>query len=190
MVQTDERSQRMMYNIRGNVHISPDVAIAPDVVLEAVPGSRLVIADGVCLGSGVIVQAYGGDLVVAAHASVGKDVLLVGTGRVGERACIGAESTLINPQVEEDSVIVARSLLGVPTPTSTAAVASEVTSTAPASKGPEADVAPPAEHNGALTTPATVYGREQVMQLVKTLFPHRDLLNQNGNGQSSTPKNP
>lgn len=201
MVQTHEQLSAANYYIGNNVEVSPDVVIAAGAVLDAAPGSRLTIEAGVCIGSGVVIQVYGGDLTLAAGVSLGKEVLLVGTGRVGTRACIGAESTLINPQVEADAVVPARSLIGdngqaLPNPPPAEAQGGDrpVTSS---QNGKAPDAAPsPVEENGASESPdqapeagtlaATnmVYGREQVMQLVKTLFPHRDLLNGN-NGNSS-----
>jgi carbon dioxide concentrating mechanism protein CcmN len=59
MVQAHEQLAIGDYYIGANVELAPDVAIAAGVVLEAAPGARLVIASGVCLGLGVIVQAAG-----------------------------------------------------------------------------------------------------------------------------------
>ncbi|NJN19975.1 MAG: hypothetical protein HC812_00630 [Leptolyngbya sp. RL_3_1] len=50
------------FYVAGAVTIAPDVAIAPGVVLKALPGSCLVISARTCLGAGVIVQAQQGTL--------------------------------------------------------------------------------------------------------------------------------
>jgi carbon dioxide concentrating mechanism protein CcmN len=148
---------------------------------------------------------------------VGKEVLLVGSGAIATRACIGAESTIMNPQIEADAVVTARSLIGdrgqfLPPP----APAVEANGTQDPPPSAAAGIAqngqspaaspPPAETNGAaadrngagaqssdeaeastLAAAKMVYGREQVMQLMKTLFPHRDMLNgdQNQSDNSS-----
>ena len=201
MVQAHEQLAAADYYIGANVEIAPDVAIAAGVVLEAAPDARLVIASGVCLGMGVIVQAAGGKLVLGAGVNLGSGVLIVGQGLIGPHACIGAESSLLNPQITAGAVLPARSLHGVPT-----ALANSQTS----NNGHHASSAGLNSHNGSVPTAIdpeveavsngaeetnagegtlapnrVVYGREQVTQLMKTLFPHRDALN-NGNGHNSS----
>ncbi|HEY9889559.1 MAG TPA: hypothetical protein V6D02_14235 [Candidatus Obscuribacterales bacterium] len=166
------------------------MAIAAGVVLIAASDCRLIIESGVCIGTGVVIQAYGGDLTLAAGASLGRDALLIGTGTIGAGACIGAESTLINPQVAATAVVAARSLIGASLPAvdtaSTNGNGNGFTPAGPAAGDlpPDAAIAEPDAVNGdgALTTGQPVYGQAQVMQLIKTLFPHRDSLN--GNGQA------
>ncbi|NER83130.1 MAG: hypothetical protein F6K42_26975 [Leptolyngbya sp. SIO1D8] len=198
MPQPDKRSDALDdldYYVGENVRLDSDVVIASGTVLEAAPGSRLVIESGVCIGVEVVVQAYGGELTLEAGVNVGQGVLLLGAGRVGKRACIGAESTLINPQVDVDQVIPARSLLGdircvsdannasapppdqreqdfqrngkVPHPTDTSS-----SSNAELDGSDTADVDTTGQASS-LTSVKPVYGREQVLQLVQTLFPHR-----------------
>jgi carbon dioxide concentrating mechanism protein CcmN len=217
MVQTPPKQRNpATHYIGANVELGPDVVVATGAVLEAAPESRLRIEAGVCIGSGTVIQVYGGELTIAAGANVGPEVLLVGTGHVGERACIGAESTVLYPDIEADAVIPARSLIGdrgrsmTPPPATTeqnghAASAHDTHNVTTGPFAPAADNGntgqPDAESssdanntaNGAngtgqtsaagtpeeeLTAAKLVYGREQVMQLVKTLFPHRDLLNE------------
>lgn len=213
MAQAHEQLAAIDYYIGANVEIAPDVAIAAGVVLEAAPNARLVIASGVCIGLGVIVQAAGGKLVLGAGVNLGSGVLIVGQGLVGPHACIGAESSLLNPQVAAGAVLPARSLHGVADSLGSDRVANNGHSVASANNG---HGPPGADHDGSGNAPAdasassettaesaeagqngaaetqpdeaglapnrVVYGREQVTQLMKTLFPHRDALN--GNGQS------
>lgn len=199
MVQVHEPPAVIDYYIGANVEVAPDVVIAAGAVLEAAPGARLVVASGVCVGAGVIVQAAGGKLVIGAGASLGVGVLIFGQGVVNAHVCIGAESTLINPQIEAGAVIAARSLLGMPdappsdrppadqnghaapppTADSPPAVAPE-TAAAPAGEPPATPAEAPADVTALEESPAPakiVYGRDQVSQLMKTLFPHRDALN-------------
>jgi carbon dioxide concentrating mechanism protein CcmN len=100
--------------VAGDVVVAPDVTIAPGAVLQANPGSRLVIEARVCIGAQVVIQAYGGELHLQAGVNVGPGGLLLGQGRIGENACIGAESTLIHPQVAAAAVVPAHSLWGDP----------------------------------------------------------------------------
>ncbi|MDB9525747.1 hypothetical protein PN498_07090 [Oscillatoria sp. CS-180] len=179
-----EQLRATAFYIGDNVEVDPDVVIASGAVLEAAPGSRLIVQSGVCIGCAVVVQAYGGDLTLATGVSLGKEVLLVGTGTVGERACIGAESTLINPEVAADAVIPARSLLGNPTANNSNGQGNELPPEASeflAESSHEDNGSAPNDNNGngqgPLASTNPVYGRDQVMQLVKTLFPHRDSLN-------------
>ncbi len=157
----------MSYYVGANVVISPDVTIAPGVVLEAVAESQLVIEPGVCLGSGVVIQAFNGILTLATGVNLGQNVLIVGAGIVGARSCIGADSTLIHPQVAEQSVIPARSLLGLETSISPPQT---VITTATEEQIPN-------DSQEAIAIVNPVYGREQVTKLLQTLFPHRDSLN-------------
>lgn len=98
----------------GQVEVADGVALADGVVLNAAPGCRLILAPGVCLGSGVIIQAHGGHLVIEPGAVLGSGVLVVGAGRIGPNACIGADSTLINPDVLASQVVPANALWGDP----------------------------------------------------------------------------
>jgi carbon dioxide concentrating mechanism protein CcmN len=98
------------------VALAPGVAIAPGVVLGAAPGCRLVISAGVVLGADAIVQARQGDLVIAPGASLGSGVLVVGHGTIGQHTCIGANSTVINPQLGAAQVVPPGSLVGTPRP--------------------------------------------------------------------------
>ena len=178
------------FYVGANVEVGPEVVIAAGTVLEAAPGSRLIIEAGVCIGAGVVIQAYGGDLRLATGANVGQAVLLLGTGTIGAHACIGAESTLINPAVAAAAVVSARSLIGdrsaeqPANPAETNGHAPSAASQNGSTPTPTADPKPAAANNGqvahnghGLATYDPVYGREQVRQLMKTLFPHRDALN-------------
>ncbi|MEM0980127.1 MAG: hypothetical protein AAGH78_07615 [Cyanobacteria bacterium P01_H01_bin.58] len=172
----------MTYYVGENVIIHANVVIASGVVLEALPGSRVIVGEGSCIGSGTVVQAYGGDLVLSIGVSLGRDVLLLGQGSIGQKACIGAESTLVDPQVAASQVIPARSLL---TPGHTASAPpiiakgdSAASASSQTTNGTAHNGHTPAESDtAALATSPAVYGRDQVMQLVHTLFPHRRPLN-------------
>ncbi|MCX8079107.1 MAG: transferase, partial [Geminocystis sp.] len=67
----------------GDVTIDPTAIIAPGVILNATPGSRIVIKSGACLGMGTIITAIGGDVVVESNAILGAGSLIVGACVIG-----------------------------------------------------------------------------------------------------------
>jgi carbon dioxide concentrating mechanism protein CcmN len=96
----------------GNVSIDPSAAIAPGVLLQAEANSRITIGAGVCIGAGTIIHAAGGNLDICAGVCVGRGVLIIGSGSIDRNACIGAGTTVIDPQIAEGAVIATHSLLG------------------------------------------------------------------------------
>lgn len=133
----------------GQVEIADGVAFADAVVLDAAPGCRLIVAPGVCLGNGVIIQAHGGDLVIEPRAVLGSGVLVVGAGRIGQNACIGADSTLIHPSIQASQMVPPNSLLGDPSQPSNPPPGPGLDGLFPSQPGepaptePIADLAPP-----------------------------------------------
>ena len=154
----DLRSSPKADHCYGQVDLAASGTIAPDAILGADPGCRLVIGPGVCLGSGVLVRASHGDLVVEAGASLGLGVVVVGRGRIGRHACIGANSTLINPEVADRQVLAPDTLWGDPS----------APQPRPSSNGHGAGLDQPVGQDRPY-----VYGKGQVLQLLATLFPHR-----------------
>jgi len=124
-LQLSSNSQILM---SGDVVVNEGAAIAPGAILQAEPGSRISIAAGACIGMGVILHAREGTLEIAAGAILGAGVLVVGAGTIGENACIGAGTTLINPCIDKMQIMPAGSLIG---DTSRQAPAEEATATAP-----------------------------------------------------------
>ncbi|MEG4230716.1 carbon dioxide concentrating mechanism protein [Microcoleus sp. Pol11C3] len=124
-LQLSSNSQILM---SGDVVVNEGAAIAPGVILQADPGSRILIAAGACIGMGVILHAREGTLEIAAGVILGAGVLVVGAGTIGENACIGAATTLINPCIDKMQIMPAGSLMG---DTSRQAAAEEATATAP-----------------------------------------------------------
>lgn len=246
------------YCVMGDVTVDASAAIAPGVVLQASPGSRIVIGKGVCLAGGVCIQSRAGVLAIESGVTLAANVLVVGSGVIGANACVSPGSTLMNPQIESSGLVPPNSLIGETgpsrreTPTSTVQVAYQSSYQAEAAYGysvsvgsvsvgavepvgtaepsaslpkntfvppspvapkpvqiPAIDVnAPPARYdpskngvqlnqpynvsnglgngsnaNGnqssALSVPShdRVYGRDQVSQLISTLFPNRQSLN-------------
>lgn len=98
--------------VNGDVRIDPSAAIAAGVILRANPDSQIIIAPGVCIGMGSILHAHGGTLEVEAGANLGAGVLVVGHGKIGANACIGATTTIWNASVAPGQVVSAGSVLG------------------------------------------------------------------------------
>lgn len=96
----------------GDVSIDASAAIAPGVILRAGSDSKIVIAAGVCIGMGSILNAHGGTLEVEAGANLGAGVLIVGKGTIGANTCIGAVTTIWNASVEPWQVVPAGSVVG------------------------------------------------------------------------------
>ncbi|MEG5045042.1 carbon dioxide concentrating mechanism protein [Microcoleus sp. B4-C1] len=108
-LQLSSNSQILM---SGDVVVHEGAAIAPGAILQAEPGSRISIAAGACIGMGVILHAREGTLEIAAGVILGAGVLVVGAGTIGENACIGAATTLINPCIDQMQIMPAGSLMG------------------------------------------------------------------------------
>ncbi|MBD1883787.1 carbon dioxide concentrating mechanism protein [Microcoleus vaginatus] len=136
-LQLSSNSQILM---SGDVVVNEGAAIAPGAILQAAPGSRISIAAGACIGMGVILHAREGTLEIAAGAILGAGVLVVGAGTIGENACIGAGTTLINPCIDKMQIMAAGSLIG----DTSRQAAAEATPTAPtaAPTSPETPEAP------------------------------------------------
>ena len=93
------------YCVVGDVSVDDSAAIAPGVVLQAASGSRIIISKGVCLAAGVCIQSRKGVLKIAAGASLGANVLVVGKGEVGADCCVSAGSTLVDPAVAAETIL-------------------------------------------------------------------------------------
>lgn len=96
----------------GDVRIHPSAAIAPGVILQAAPNSRILIAEGVCVGMGTVLNACEGAIEIANGATLGAGVLMVGSGKIGSRACVGAATTIFNQSIDPWQVVPAGSLIG------------------------------------------------------------------------------
>lgn len=203
-LQLSSNSQILM---SGDVVVNEGAAIAPGVILQAEPGSRISIAAGACIGLGVILHAREGTLEIGAGVILGAGVLVVGAGTIGTSACIGAGTTLINPCIDQMQIMPAGSLIGdtsrqasaeataaAPTaaPTSpetpeatTPPVAPPIEPPAPAQTPPQTPpetAAEPPESTAAEPpqpgeTPTILYGQAHINRLLGTLFPHRQAFN-------------
>ena len=158
-LQLSSNSQILM---SGDVVVNEGAAIAPGVILQAEPGSRISIAAGACIGMGVILHARQGTLEIEAGVILGAGVLVVGAGTIGTNACIGAGTTLIDPCIDPMQIMPAGSLMGDTSRQAAAeTTAAEATAAAPtaAPTSPETPevttppVAPPVEPPSPAQTP-------------------------------------
>ena len=203
-LQLSSNSQILM---SGDVVVNEGAAIAPGVILQADPGSRISIAAGACIGMGVIIHAREGNLDIGAGVILGAGVLVVGAGTIGTNACIGAGTTLIDPCIDPMQIMPAGSLLGDTSRQAEASATAAAPTAAPTSpETPEATtppVAPPIEPPAPAQTPpqtapetagsapestaaeppqpgetpTILYGQAHINRLLGTLFPHRQAFN-------------
>ena len=98
--------------ISGEVNIDKSAVLAPGVILQAAANSKIIIGPGACIGMGSILQVNEGILEVEAGANLGAGFLMVGPGKIGANACIGAATTVFNCSVAPEQVIPSGSVLG------------------------------------------------------------------------------
>ena len=98
--------------VSGDVTIDPGATLAPGVILQAAADGQLRIAAGVCIGRGVIIQVYQGILEIETGVVLGSGVLILGAGTLGENACIGSETTILQSSIAPQQVVAAGSLIG------------------------------------------------------------------------------
>jgi carbon dioxide concentrating mechanism protein CcmN len=168
--------------VSGDVTIHPSAAIAPSVLLQADPGSRIIIAAGVCIGMGCVLHAHQGTLEVCEGASLAAGVLLIGRGQIGSQANIGAATTIFNSDVPPRHVLPSGSLIGSYGRSGSLGASGP---THPGSQiGGSLNQADTLEEQATpqqtLSHPArtVVYGRVYLEQMLGTLLPHRRAFNQ------------
>ncbi|MDJ0535460.1 MAG: hypothetical protein QNJ70_23735 [Xenococcaceae cyanobacterium MO_207.B15] len=98
--------------IGGDVEIHPTASIAPGVIIQAAPNSRIVIGADACIGMGVVLNAYGGVIHVENGATLGSGVLVIGESTIGSNACIGTATTIFNASVSPMKVVTPGSIIG------------------------------------------------------------------------------
>lgn len=98
--------------ISGDVEIHPTASLAPGVILQAAPNSRIVIGADVCIGMGVIINACQGSIEIDSGAILGAGVLIIGASKIGNHACIGTSTTIFQSTVTAMAVIEPGSIIG------------------------------------------------------------------------------
>jgi carbon dioxide concentrating mechanism protein CcmN len=95
----------------GDVVINETAAIASGVLLQADQGGKIIIAAGVCIGMGAVLHAQGGVLEIGAGANLGAGVLVYGSSKIGEGACIGASSSIVRAVIAKGAIVPPCSLI-------------------------------------------------------------------------------
>ena len=98
--------------ISGEVNVHPSAVIAPGVILQAAPNSKIIIGPGVCIGMGSVFNVHQGTLIVGEGANIGSGFLMIGAGKIGENTCIGSATTVFNCSIESGIVIAPGSIIG------------------------------------------------------------------------------
>jgi carbon dioxide concentrating mechanism protein CcmN len=98
--------------VSGDVTVDEGAAIAPGVILQADPNSKIRIGAGTCIGLGTIIHARQGTLVIEEGVILGTGVLIVGAGKIGANACIGSGVTILNPAIKDSEMLAAGALIG------------------------------------------------------------------------------
>ena len=98
--------------ISGDVEIHPTASLAPGVILQAAPNSRIVIGADVCIGMGAIINACQGTIEIEAGAILGSGVLIIGESKIGSNCCIGTSTTIYRENVAAMAVVKPGSILG------------------------------------------------------------------------------
>lgn len=100
--------------VSGDVTIDDTAIIAPGVILQAAPGTTIVIKAGVCIGLGAIIKASQGNIEIKENAIVGAGVLVIGESKINSQVCLGTCTTVYNTSVDAMTIIPAGSVLGDP----------------------------------------------------------------------------
>ena len=98
--------------IHGDVEIHPTASLAPGVILQAAPNSRIVIGANVCLGMGTILNAIQGSIEVESGVTLGSGVLIIGESKIGSNACIGTATTIFQASISSMEVVNPGSIIG------------------------------------------------------------------------------
>lgn len=98
--------------VSGDVEIHPTASLAPGVILQAAPNSRIVIGADVCIGMGAIINACQGTIEIEAGAILGSGVLIIGESKIGNNCCIGTSTTIFRENVAAMAVIEPGSIVG------------------------------------------------------------------------------
>jgi carbon dioxide concentrating mechanism protein CcmN len=193
-----EQGNSPHFYISGNVIVHPSAVIAPSVLLQADPGSQLIIAAGVCVGVGCVLHAHQGTLEIEPGAILGSGVLVVGKGKIGTRACIGSMTTIIDSSIDPKQSIPPGSLIGdtsrkvsleksaeAPKVEDAEAFASHPVSAGVDSSDSKASTPASSTPASAPKSPTQVYGQAYLERILITMFPHRQSLNRPSDPSSS-----
>ena len=150
--------------------VHPTANVATGVMLHADEGSQLVVGAGACIGWGCVLHAHNGTLVIGTGVILGMGTLVIGNSQVGDYACIGPATSVINSSVAARAIVPPNSLInaGQKLP-----IAEEIKVEPKSEPVVPVDlpVAPPANESLVLATPIStpVYGKKSLERLLATL---------------------
>jgi carbon dioxide concentrating mechanism protein CcmN len=155
--------------------VHPTANVATGVMLHADDGSQLVIGAGACIGWGCVLHAHNGTLVIGTGVILGMGTLVIGNSQVGDYACIGPASSVINSSVAARAIVPPNSLInaGQKSP-----VVEEIKQVEPKPEPvvapvdlPVAPTTPKATESLAVVSPLStpVYGKKSLERLLATL---------------------
>lgn len=98
--------------IDGDVTVHPTVVMAAGVIIQASPQTIINIGAGVCIGRGVVINAWQGNINIGKEVVIGVGVLIFGSSQIGEKVCIGANTTIFNQDIAAETVILPATILG------------------------------------------------------------------------------
>jgi len=196
------------YFVSGDVSIHETAVVAPGVVLQAAPNSQILIGAGSCIGMGTVINAYAGIVDIGSAVTLGPGVLIMGRSTVGQGACVGTKTTIINTSIEPLTMIAPGSLLGdtsrawqpetvspaaeIPSPWDTEEVVNDSLPVpeSPVEIEPELPSEPAIAPEFVVTADTIlkekqpVVGQVYINQLLITLFPERQTFKRNNPGSS------
>jgi carbon dioxide concentrating mechanism protein CcmN len=151
--------------------VHPTANVATGVMLHADAGSQLVIGAGACIGWGCVLHAHSGTLVIGTGVILGMGTLVIGNSQVGDNACIGANTSIIDSIVPARTVTPPNSLINGAVPTPVVETARPEPEIKPVTPVPiDLPVTPPvAESALALPVNAPIYGKKSLERLLATL---------------------
>lgn len=98
--------------VSGDVEIHPTASLASGVILQAAPGSKIIVGADVCVGMGAIVNAAYGTIEIDSGAILGSGVLIVGASKIGSNSCIGTSSTVFQSDIAPMTMLEPGSIVG------------------------------------------------------------------------------
>jgi carbon dioxide concentrating mechanism protein CcmN len=147
--------------------VHPTANVATGVMLHADVGSQLVIGAGACIGWGCVLHAHSGTLVIGTGVILGMGTLVIGNSQVGDHACIGSATSIIDSVVLARAVVPPHSLINSELPLP---ITNELISEPVSEPVDLPSVTAPLETTPlALTINAPIYGKKSLERLLATL---------------------
>ncbi len=151
--------------------VHPTANVATGVMLHADAGSQLVIGAGACIGWGCVLHAHNGTLVIGTGVILGMGTLVIGNSQVGDYACIGPATSVINSSVAARAIVPPNSLINAGQQLPVAEKAETKSQPVAAPVEPPLASTPAKTEALALATPigTPIYGKKSLERLLATL---------------------